>query len=250
MEANPQAGLIQTVPLPARRTTLFGRCIQFASCLYGPLLAAGQAWWQTDTANYWGHNAIIRVAPFSAHCGLPVLPGRPPLGGAILSHDFVEAALMRRAGWDVYLLPLMEGSYEEAPGNVVDYARRDRRWCQGSLQHLRLLGVPGFHALNRLYFVLGAGGYLSSVAWLLLLLAGTLYVLLPGAGRAAAVGAAAVAGPRGAAAGRHGRAAAGAAPAGAAAGAGRPPPARSAARRACWPARSSRRSSRSWWRRS
>ena len=182
MEANPQAGLIQTVPLPARRTTLFGRCIQFASCLYGPLLAAGQAWWQCDTANYWGHNAIIRVAPFSAHCGLPVLPGRPPLGGAILSHDFVEAALMRRAGWEVYLLPLLEGSYEEAPGNVVDYARRDRRWCQGSLQHLRLLGVPGFHALNRLYFVLGAGGYLSSVAWLLLLLAGTLYVLLQGPG--------------------------------------------------------------------
>ena len=184
MEANPQAGLIQTVPLPARRNTLFGRCIQFASCLYGPLLAAGQAWWQCDTANYWGHNAIIRVAPFSAHCGLPVLPGRPPLGGAILSHDFVEAALMRRAGWEVYLLPLMEGSYEEAPGNVVDYARRDRRWCQGSLQHLRLLGVPGFHALNRLYFVLGAGGYLSSVAWLLLLLAGTLYVLLQGPGAA------------------------------------------------------------------
>ena len=182
MEANPRAGLIQTVPLPARRTTLFGRCIQFAGCLYGPLLAAGQAWWQADTANYWGHNAIIRVAPFSAHCGLPVLPGRPPLGGAILSHDFVEAALMRRAGWDVYLLPLLEGSYEEAPGNVVDYARRDRRWCQGSLQHLRLLGVPGFHALNRLHFVLGAGGYLSSVAWLLLLLAGTLYVLLSGPG--------------------------------------------------------------------
>ena len=177
MEANPRAGLIQTVPLPARRTTLFGRFIQFAGCLYGPLLAAGQAWWQTDTANYWGHNAIIRVAPFSARCGLPVLPGRPPLGGAILSHDFVEAALMRRAGWDVYLLPLMDGSYEEAPGNVVDYARRDRRWCQGSLQHLGLLAVPGFHPLNRLHFLLGAAGYLSSVAWLLLLLASTLYVL-------------------------------------------------------------------------
>ena len=181
MDANPQAGLVQTVPLPARQATLFGRCIQFAGCLYGPLLAAGQAWWQADTANYWGHNAIVRVAPFREHCGLPVLPGRPPLGGAILSHDFVEAALIRRAGWDVYLLPLVAGSYEEAPGNVVDYARRDRRWCQGSLQHLRLLGVPGFHALNRLYFVLGAAGYLSSVAWLLLLLASTLYVLLSGA---------------------------------------------------------------------
>lgn len=187
MEANPRAGLIQTVPLPARRTTLFGRFLQFAGCLQGPLLAAGQAWWQADTANYWGHNAIIRVAPFSAHCGLPLLPGRPPLGGAILSHDFVEAALMRRAGWEVYLLPRLDGSFEEAPGNVVEYARRDRRWCQGSLQHLRLLRVPGFHLLNRVHFLLGAAGYLSSVAWLLLLLASTLYVLLPAPDAAAPI---------------------------------------------------------------
>ena len=179
MEANPRAGLIQTVPIPAHRTTLFGRLLQFAGCLYSPMLATGQSFWQTDAANYWGHNAIVRVAAFVEHCRLPVLPGRPPLGGAILSHDFVEAALMRRAGWFVYLLPNVGGSYEDVPGNILDYAKRDRRWTQGSLQHLRLLPVRGLHAMNRLHFLLGAMGYISSVLWLLMLLASTAYILLP-----------------------------------------------------------------------
>lgn len=179
MEANPHAGLVQTVPIPARRLTLFGRLIQFAGCLYEPVLAVGQSFWQTDTANYWGHNAIVRVKPFTDHCRLPVLSGCPPLGGAVLSHDFVEAALMRRAGWEVYLQPLIDGSYEEAPETMIDYATRDRRWSQGSLQHLRLLRMPGLHFLNRLYFVLGAAGYLMSVMWLLLLLASSAYVLVP-----------------------------------------------------------------------
>lgn len=179
MESDPRAGLIQTVPIPAQSMTLFGRLVQFAGCLYSPILARGQSFWQTDTANYWGHNAIVRIAPFTEHCCLPVLPGRPPLGGAILSHDFVEAALMRRAGWGVFLLPWLDGSYEEAPGNIVDYAKRDRRWTQGSLQHLRLLMTPGLHTLNRVHFLLGAVGYLSSVVWLLMLLASTAYVLVP-----------------------------------------------------------------------
>lgn len=179
MEANPSAGLIQTVPVPARRTTLFGRLVQFAGCLYSPMLATGQSFWQTDAANYWGHNAIIRVRAFADHCSLPVLPGSPPLGGAILSHDFVEAALMRRAGWQVYLLPSLGGSYEDVPDNIVDYATRDRRWTQGSLQHLRLLPARGLHPMNRLHFLLGAMGYVSSVLWLLMLLASTAYVVLP-----------------------------------------------------------------------
>ena len=179
MEANPRAGLIQTVPVPARRTTLFGRLLQFAGCLYSPMLATGQSFWQTDAANYWGHNAIVRVGAFAEHCRLPVLPGSPPLGGAILSHDFVEAALMRRAGWQVYLLPSVGGSYEEVPDNILDYAKRDRRWTQGSLQHLRLLPARGLHAMNRLHFLLGAMGYVSSLLWLLMLLASTAYVLLP-----------------------------------------------------------------------
>ena len=179
MEANPRAGLIQTVPIPAHRTTLFGRLLQFAGCLYSPMLATGQSFWQTDAANYWGHNAIVRVGPFVEHCRLPVLPGRPPLGGAILSHDFVEAALMRRAGWDVYLLPSVGGSYEDVPGNILDYATRDRRWTQGSLQHLRLLPARGLHNMSRLHFLLGAMGYVSSLLWLLMLLASTAYIVSP-----------------------------------------------------------------------
>lgn len=179
MQANPRAGLMQTVPLPARQETLFGRFVQFAGTLYGPMLAAGHAFWQVDTGNYWGHNAIVRVQPFVEHARLPVLPGTPPLGGRILSHDFVEAALLRRAGWLVYILPALGGSWEEVPTNVVDYAVRDRRWAQGSLQHLRLLRGSGFHPLSRLHLTLGAMGYVASVLWLLMLLASTAYVLIP-----------------------------------------------------------------------
>ena len=179
MERHPAAGLIQTVPIPARRPTFFGRLLQFAAELYSPLLATGQSFWQTDSANYWGHNAIIRVTAFTELCRLPVLSGRPPLGGAILSHDFVEAALMRRGGWNVYLLPYLGGSYEEVPGNIFDYAIRDRRWSQGSLQHLRLLPMRRLHWMNRLHFVHGAMGYVSSALWLLMLLASTAYVVLP-----------------------------------------------------------------------
>ena len=179
MEANPQAGLVQTVPIPARRRTLFGRFIQFAASLYSPMLAAGQSFWQGDAANYWGHNAIVRVQAFTDCCRLPVLSGAPPFGGAILSHDFVEAALLRQGGWHVYLAPVLGGSYEDVPSNLIEYVKRDRRWTQGSLQHLRLLSRRGLHLVNRCHFVLGAMGYVSSLLWVLMLLASTAYVLLP-----------------------------------------------------------------------
>lgn len=176
MDENPRAGLLQTVPIPTRQETRFGRFVQFAAALYSPLLATGQSFWQGDAANYWGHNAILRMEPFVRHCKLPVLPGAPPLGGEVLSHDFVEAALMRRAGWGVYLLPDLGGSWEGVPGNLGDFAARDRRWAQGSLQHLRLLATRGLHPISRVHFALGAMGYVSSLLWLLLLLASTLFV--------------------------------------------------------------------------
>jgi len=177
MEANPRAGLVQTLPLPIRQESVFGRLQQFAGALHGPMLATGLAAWQGASGNYWGHNAIVRIRPFIRHCDLPRLAGRPPLGGEILSHDFVEAALLRRAGWEVWLLPDLPGSYEELPGNLIDYARRDRRWVQGNLQHLRLLSTPGLPGISRLHFLFGAVAYLASVFWLLLLLAGTVAVL-------------------------------------------------------------------------
>ena len=179
MKANPDVGLIQTVPMPALQESLFGRVIQFAGRLYGPVLATGTAFWYGDAGNYWGHNAIIRLRPFLEHAKLPVLSGRPPLGGEVLSHDFVEAAFLRRAGWRVLLAADVPGSWEEVPPNVEDYARRDRRWCQGSLQHLRLLRERGLHPLSRLHFLLGAMGYVSSLLWLLILVAGTAYVIAP-----------------------------------------------------------------------
>lgn len=173
MQANPAAGIIQTVPLPARQETVFGRFMQFAASLYSPMLATGMVFWQCETASYWGHNAIIRVQAFMDWCGLPELSGEPPLGGEILSHDFVEAALMRRAGYHVYVFAELEGSYEETPGNLLDHVRRDRRWAEGNLQHIRLVTARGLHPLSRLYFVLGALAYVSSLLWLGLLVAGT-----------------------------------------------------------------------------
>jgi membrane glycosyltransferase len=173
MQANPRAGLIQTVPIPVRQTTFFGRFVQFASVLYSPMLATGLCFWQTDTANYWGHNAIIRVRAFIDYCGLPSLPGKAPFGGDILSHDFVEAAMLRRARWDVFLLADLDGSYEEVPCNIIDYAKRDRRWVQGNIQHLGLLRIAGLHAISRLHFLLGAIAYISSLVWLAMLVLST-----------------------------------------------------------------------------
>jgi membrane glycosyltransferase len=177
MEANPGAGLIQTVPRPAGSTTLFARIQQFAAGLYSPMFATGFAYWYPGTSNYWGHNAIIRTAAFMACAKLPVLPGAPPLGGEILSHDFVEAALLRRGGWSIWLVPELEGSYEALPPTVSEYVKRDRRWCQGNLQHLKLLNARGLPLVSRFHLASGAMAYIASPLWLLLLVLSTLEAL-------------------------------------------------------------------------
>ncbi|GLR71624.1 glucans biosynthesis glucosyltransferase MdoH [Agaribacter marinus] len=173
MEFNAKVGLIQTIPMPVRQTTFFGRFVQFAAHVYSPMLATGLAFWQTNSANYWGHNATIRISAFIDTCGLPKLTGRKPFGGDILSHDFVEAALLRRAGWEVYLLTDHHGSYEEVPPNIIDYATRDRRWVQGNMQHLALIKTPKLRTANRLHFLFGAFAYVSSILLLFMLIAGT-----------------------------------------------------------------------------
>lgn len=170
MEAHPEIGILQSLPLPVGRETLFARLIQFGARLQSPMLASGLAFWQLGESNYWGHNAIVRLRPFARYCRLPRLSGRPPFGGAILSHDFVEAAFMRRAGYEVRQLPDVIGSWEEVPANVIDYAVRDRRWTQGNLQHARVLHFPGLHPLSRIHFVTGILAYVSSPMWLALLL--------------------------------------------------------------------------------
>jgi len=169
MEGHPDAGIIQTLPVPANRETAFARILQFSSRLYGPVLASGLAFWTGGAGNYYGHNAIIRIAAFARHCGLPVLPGGAPLSGEILSHDFVEAAMITGAGYKVWIVPELAGSYEEMPANVIDYATRDRRWCQGNMQHSRLLSFPGLALMGRLHLSMGVASYLTSPLWLALL---------------------------------------------------------------------------------
>jgi membrane glycosyltransferase len=177
MEAHADAGLIQTLPLVTNRHTLFARAHQFAARLYGPVIATGLAYWHLGDSNYWGHNAIIRTKAFIDHAGLPDLPGQPPFGGPIMSHDFVEAALLRRAGWKVYLAPDLTGSYEESPPSLLDFAERDRRWCQGNLQHIRIVPAAGLHWLSRLHLIMGIMSYLASPTWLLFIVLGILLAL-------------------------------------------------------------------------
>jgi membrane glycosyltransferase len=177
MEADPDAGIIQTLPLIINRNTLFARVQQFAAKVYGPVIATGLSTWMGKDGNYWGHNAIIRTRAFAAHCGLPDLTGKPPLGGHVLSHDFVEAALIRRAGWTVYMLPDLGGSYEESPPSLIDLSARDRRWCQGNLQHSRIIGAKGLKLATRQHFATGIMGYLASPFWLFQLIVGIVLVL-------------------------------------------------------------------------
>jgi membrane glycosyltransferase len=177
MEAHPNVALIQTLPIVVNATTLFARLQQFAGRLYGPLIAAGIAWWHGAEGNYWGHNAIIRVRAFAKDAGLPELRGRKPFGGHILSHDFVEAALMRRAGWAIHMAPALGGSFEECPPSLLDFAARDRRWCQGNLQHLAVLPARGLHWVSRLHLLTGIGSYLTAPMWLIFLVLGILISL-------------------------------------------------------------------------
>lgn len=169
MDANGNVGLIQAPPAIVGASSLFARFQQFASSVYGPVFAKGLAYLQGPDGNYWGHNAIIRVRAFMANCGLPILPGKAPLGGEILSHDFVEAALLRRGGWEVWMVPDLGGSFEEIPQTVDDYLARDRRWCQGNLQHARLVPMRGLRMASRLHFVMGVMSYVSSPLWLVML---------------------------------------------------------------------------------
>jgi membrane glycosyltransferase len=179
MDANPRAALIQAPAQLVGRHSLFARIQQFASSVYGPLYNAGLAWLQGRDGNYWGHNAIIRVHAFMEHCGLPRLPGKPPFGGEIMSHDFIEAAFLRRAGWDVWMAPDLGGSFEQPPPTLHDHLVRDRRWCQGNLQHLRILFARGLTLPSRLHLALGIMTYLSSPLWLLLLVVSVTDMLLP-----------------------------------------------------------------------
>ncbi|WP_298398960.1 glucans biosynthesis glucosyltransferase MdoH [Sphingobium sp.] len=170
MERHPHVGLIQTVPTVMGAATLFARWQQFASRLFGPISSAGMIWWAGSEGMFWGHNAIVRVRAFAESCGLPELPGRAPFGGHILSHDMLEAALLRRRGWDVHMVTA-EDSFEEFPPSMPDVFTRDRRWCQGNIQHVPLLvKIAGLHPVSRFQLLVGASAYCTSPMWLALML--------------------------------------------------------------------------------
>ena len=172
MQVNTDTGIIQAPPMCINRNSLFARIQQFAGKVYGSVVAAGSAYWQDGESNYWGHNAIIRVKAFMDCCKLPVLKGKAPFGGHILSHDFVEASLICRGGWRTWLLPELSGSYEECPPSIIDFAIRDRRWCQGNLQHIKVLLSRNLNPISRIHFLIGIMSYVSSPLWLCFLLVG------------------------------------------------------------------------------
>ncbi|MFB1487931.1 MULTISPECIES: glucans biosynthesis glucosyltransferase MdoH [unclassified Thiocapsa] len=167
MQRNPRLGILQSLVVGLPSTSAFARIFQFGMRLGMRSYSLGSAWWQGDSGPYWGHNALLRVQPFRAHCRLDPLPGRPPLGGWILSHDQVEAVLMRRAGYAVRVLPQERGSWEENPPTLIEFIRRDLRWCQGNLQYFRLLGTPGLHPIGRVQLVLAILMFIGSPAWVL-----------------------------------------------------------------------------------
>ena len=166
---DPGAGLIQSFPQLIGAQSVFARMQQFANGVYGAALAEGVARWCGRDGNYWGHNAIIRTAAFASSAGLPHLRSIRGQDRLIMSHDFVEAGLLRRAGWGVRFLPRIRGSYEETPQTLIDHVLRDRRWCQGNLQHLNLLWSRGFRSISRFHMFHGAVGYLMSPIWFALL---------------------------------------------------------------------------------
>ena len=164
-QANPTLGILQTLIVGMPSVSVFARVFQFGMRLGMRSYTLGATWWQGDCGPYWGHNAVIRLAPFIAHCRMPVLPGNGPLSGHLLSHDQVEAVLMRRAGYEVRVLPIEGLSWEENPPTLMEFSRRDLRWCQGNMQYWQLLRMPGLKPISRFQLLFAIWMYLSSVSY-------------------------------------------------------------------------------------
>jgi membrane glycosyltransferase len=180
MQAHPRLGILQSLVVGTPSPSAFARVFQFGMRHAMRSYTMGSAWWMADCGPYWGHNAFIRVAPFAAHCEMPVLPGKAPLGGYVLSHDQVEATLMRRAGYEVRVAPVEVGSWEDNPPSILEFTKRDLRWCQGNMQYFRLLGIPGLKPLSRLQIFLAILMYLGSLAWMTMIVLSALKVFEPG----------------------------------------------------------------------
>ncbi|WP_428374733.1 glucans biosynthesis glucosyltransferase MdoH [Lichenicoccus sp.] len=183
MQANPRLGILQTLVVGRPATTAFARIFQFGMRHGMRTHTTGITWWQGSSGPYWGHNAILRLQPFVDHCALPVLPGRSPLSGHVLSHDQVEAALMRAAGWEVRVIADEFASWEENPPRLPDFIRRDLRWCQGNMQYLRLIGRLRLRPMGRFQLVNAMAMYLGAPSMLLMLAAGIAHGVEPARGQ-------------------------------------------------------------------
>lgn len=183
MQAHPRLGILQTLVTGAPSQSAFARIFQFGMRHGMRSYTMGNAWWNGDCGPYWGHNAVVRVAPFARSCDLPVLPGKAPLGGFLLSHDQIEATLMRAAGYEVRVLPVEGESWEDSPPSILEYTKRDLRWCQGNMQYWRLVtGLPGLLALSRFQIGMGIAMYMAALAWMVLIVLSTLKVFDPEVG--------------------------------------------------------------------
>jgi membrane glycosyltransferase len=170
MQANPRLGILQSLVVGMPSPSFFARTFQFGMRHGMRSFTSGSAWWHADCGPFWGHNAAVRIAPFTDYCRLPELSGRPPFGGPIMSHDQIEAVLMRRAGFEVRVLTEEGGSYEENPPALPDFARRDLRWCQGNLQYLKLVGLPALFPTSRMQIAMAIQMFLVSPAIILFLI--------------------------------------------------------------------------------
>ena len=183
MEAHPRIGILQSLAVGSVATSAFARIFQFGMRHGMRSFTMGATWWQGDCGPYWGHNALIRAAAFRRHCRLPILPGKPPHGGHILSHDQVEAALMRRAGYEVRVMPIETESYEDNPPTLMDFTKRDLRWCQGNMQYFPLLGMRGLRPTSRFQIFQAIMMYFGAPAWMMMTLAAaSMLVTQAGAG--------------------------------------------------------------------
>jgi len=180
MQASPEIGMLQSLVTGLPSRSLFTRVFQFGMRHGMRSFTLGSAWWQGDCGPNWGHNVLIRTAPFRTHCMLPELPGRGPLSGPILSHDQLEAVLIRRAGYEVRVMAEESQSFEENPPSLVDFIRRELRWMNGNLQYLRLLRMPGLKPVSRIQLVLAILMYVSAPAWMAFILIGAAMMALPG----------------------------------------------------------------------
>ncbi|NWG75704.1 MAG: glucans biosynthesis glucosyltransferase MdoH, partial [Rubrivivax sp.] len=169
MQAHPKLGILQSLVVGMPSESAFARIFQFGMRHGMRSYTMGQSWWVGDCGPFWGHNALVRIKPFADECHLPMLPGKPPLGGHVLSHDQVEATLMRRAGYEVRVLPFENGSWEENPPTILDFAKRDVRWCQGNMQYVKLLDLPGLKPMSRFQLVWAILMFVGIPAWTLMI---------------------------------------------------------------------------------